>query len=504
VRSADQGDEGQAGPDPVINFTDPERRARLASGFAAVDQVFAEARERHRIPGLAYGVVVDGELAHSGGIGVRQVGDSAAPRADTVFRIASMTKSITGVCAMMLRDDGLLVLDDPVSKYVPQLQGLRPPTRDSAPVTVRQLLTMSAGFVEDDPWADRHLSMSESEFSTRLEGGIPFDWAPGLVFEYSNLGYGVVGRVVREVAGKSAMDLATERLFRPLGMSDSVWEVSAVPTERMAHGYRLEGGDWVDEPPLASGAFAPMGGLWTTITDFARYVAFQLAAWPARDDPEGGPLRRSSAREMQQPVRLLPAPNAKSPALKSAGYGYGLIAGEHSRDGQVVFHSGGLPGFGSHVHWLPDHGIGIMAFANLTYAPMRAVVNEAVDALAATGGLIARRPQPSPALVAAGAKIVALYESWDDAVLEELAADNLFLDRPVEQRRREFAELRTKHGRAVELAELVSFGAMRGSWRLRCESGNLAATIWLAPTTPPRIQVLSLTPEPANGEDSEP
>jgi CubicO group peptidase (beta-lactamase class C family) len=503
VSRADNGDEGQAGPDPVINFTDPERRARLARGFAALDQVFAEARERHCTPGLAYGVVVDGELAHSGGFGVRQVGDSAAPRADTVFRIASMTKSITATCAMMLRDDGLLVLDDPVSKYVPQLKGLRPPTRDSAPVTVRQLLTMSAGFVEDDPWADRHLSMSESEFSTLLEGGFPFDWAPGLVFEYSNLGYGVVGRVVREVAGKSAMDLATERLFRPLGMSNSVWEAAAVPTERMAHGYRLEGDDWVDEPPLASGAFAPMGGLWTTIEDFARYVAFQLAAWPPRDDPDDGPLRRSSVREMQQPMRLLSAPNAKPPALRSAGYGYGLLAGDHARDGQVVFHSGGLPGFGSHVKWLPDHGVGIIAFANLTYSPMGAVVNEAVEALAATGGLIARRPQPSPALSAAGAKVVGLYETWDDAVMEELAADNLFLDRPADQRRREITELRAKYGREVEPAELVSLGAMRGSWRLRCEHGTLLATIWLAPTTPPRIQVLALAPEPADGGGEE-
>jgi CubicO group peptidase (beta-lactamase class C family) len=503
VRSAEKGDQSHTDSDPVINFTAPERRTRLAGGFAAVDRVFAAARERYRIPGLAYGVVVDGELAHSGGFGVRQVGESDPPRADTVFRIASMTKSITGVCAMLLRDDGLLVLDAPVSQYVPQLKGLRAPTSDSAPVTVRQLLTMSAGFVEDDPWADRHLAMSESQFSTLLEGGIPFDSAPGVVFEYSNLGYGVVGRVVREVAGKSAMDLATERLFRPLGMRDSVWEASAVPTERMARGYRLEGDDWVDEPPLASGAFAPMGGLWTTIEDFARYVSFQLAAWPPRDDPDDGPMRRSSAREMQQPVRVVPAHDAKPTALKSAGYGYGLLAGEHDRDGRVVFHGGGLPGFGSHVKWFPDHSVGIMAFANLTYSPMGVVVNEAVDALAATGGLIARRPHPSPALVASGARIAGLYETWDDAVLEELAADNLFLDRPLTQRRREFAELRAKAGRVVKPAELVSFGAMRGSWRLGCEHGTLLATIWLAPTTPPRIQVLSLAPDPVNAPDPE-
>jgi CubicO group peptidase (beta-lactamase class C family) len=466
-----------------------------------VDQVFSEARERHRIPGLAYGVIVDGELSHSGGFGVRRVGESAAPRADTVFRIASMTKSITAACVLLLRDDGLLALDDPVCKYVPQLEGLRLPTRDSAPVTVRHLLTMSAGFVEDDPWCDRHLSMSEPELDELLEGGIAFDWAPGLVFEYSNLGYGVLGRVVRQVAGMSAMDLATARLLRPLGMGDTVWEASSVPADRIAHGYRLEGDDWVEELPLPSGALAPPGGLWTTIEDFARYVGFQLSAWPARDEPESGPLRRSSAREMQQPERLCRAPNDTGPAIAVAGYGFGLLAGEHARDGRVVFHSGGLPGFGSHVRWLPDHGVGVAAFSNLTYSPMPRVVSEALDALAATGGLIPRRPQPSLALLAARAAVLRLYDSWDDAVACDLAADNLFLDRSAEQRRQEFAELRAKYGRCIEAAEMVAFGAMRGSWRLKCENGALDATIWLAPMMPPRIQVLSLSPVPT-GEDA--
>jgi CubicO group peptidase (beta-lactamase class C family) len=478
-----------------MNITDSERRAKLSSGFAAVDQVFANARELHRIPGLAYGIVMDGELAHAGGCGVRQVGVHDKPGAGTVFRIASMTKSITAACAMLLRDDGLLAFDDPVAKYVPQLARLSLPTRDSAPLTVRQLLTMSAGLVEDDPWADRHLSMSEPVFSTLLEGGFPFDWAPGLAFEYSNLGYAIVGRVVRQATGVSAMQFATERLFRPLGMTDSVWEASDVPADRMAHGYRLEGARWVEEAPLGSGAFAPMGGLWTTVEDFARYVAFQLAAWPARDDPECGPLRRSSAREMQQPVRLLPAPSAKSPAaLTATGYGFGLIAGEHARDGRVVFHSGGLPGFGSHVHWLPDHGVGIMAFANLTYSPMRMVVNEAVDALAASGGLTPRKPEPSQDLVALGDKVLKLYERWDQSVADEVAADNLFLDRPGAQRQRDFADLRTTYGRMVQPAELVAFGGMRGRWRVCCERGTLLATIWLAPTTPARAQLITLTP----------
>ncbi len=409
-----------------------------------------------------------------------------------------MTKSITATCLLMLRDEGRLALDEPVAKYVPQLSSLKLPTLDSVPPTVRQVLTMSGGFVEDDPWADRHLSMTEADFGRLLEQGIPFDWAPGLVFEYSNLGYGILGRVIQEVAGVTAMEMASARLFEPLGMGDTVWDTAHLPAGRVARGYRLEQLDWVQEPPLANGAFAPMGGLWTTIDDFARYVALHLSAWPARDDPDPGPLRRSSLREMQQAARFCPAPDAKGPWLPMAGYGFGLICGETDRDGRVVCHSGGLPGFGSHVQWLPDRGIGVFAFANRTYSPMRVVVNEAIDVLVTSGALASRAIAPSAALTDAWKSVLRLYEGWDDGTASEMAADNLFLDTPAELRRQEFQRLRDEHGRCVDARQPSASGSMRGTWRMICERGAIDVTIWLAPTVPASVQVLRLVSVPAS------
>jgi len=484
--------EGQPSVAAGNDWQDRPHAGVLAGAYRAVDQVFADACARYRIPGVAYGVVFDGELSHAGGCGVRESATGMPVLTDTIFRIASMTKSITATCLLMLRDDGLLALDDPVAKYVPQLHNLVLPTRDSVAPTVRQLLTMSVGFVEDDPWADRHLSMTEAEFDALLARGIPFDWPSGLVFEYSNLGYGVLGRVVREVAGTSVMEMASNRLFAPLGMSDTLWDTSDVAPDRVARGYRLEGEAWLEEPPLSNGAFAPMGGLWTTIEDFAQYVNLQLSAWPARDDPDPGPLRRSSLREMQQPVRFCPAPDAKSPWLPMAGYGFGLIAGESARDGRVVCHSGGLPGFGSHVQWLPDYGLGVFAFANLTYSPMRIVVGEAIDALVATGALAPRTIQPGAPLAAAFKAVRRLYDGWDDGVASALAADNLFLDIPAERRRDEFERLRSEHGACLDVLQASASGAMRGTWRLKCERGAIDVTIWLAPTVPPAVQVLRL------------
>ena len=88
-------------------------------------------------------------------------------------------------------------------------------------------------------------------------------------------------------------------MLRPLGMSSTTWDADRIDDDRVARGYRLEDDAWVEEAPLADGALGAMGGLATTVRDYARYVALHLAAWPPRDDPDDGPVRRSSLREMQ-------------------------------------------------------------------------------------------------------------------------------------------------------------------------------------------------------------
>src|SRR5690242_12284032 len=115
-------DDALAPPPPA--FEDPARRDTLASSFGEVDRIFAGFRERDHVPGVAYGVVIDGELAHHGGAGVRDVATGAPADLDSVFRIASMTKSLTAMCVLILRDEGRLSLEDPVRAHVPELAGL--------------------------------------------------------------------------------------------------------------------------------------------------------------------------------------------------------------------------------------------------------------------------------------------------------------------------------------------------------------------------------------------
>ncbi len=488
------------------SFAGSERPARLAAAFPEVEKIFERFREKKHIPGLAFGVVVDGELAYAKGLGVRDIASGAPVDLDTVFRIASMTKSFTALAILKLRDDRRLSLDDPAAKHIPELRSLHYPTADSPPITIRQLLTHGAGFQEDDPWGDRQLGVSHDELSQWLRRGLPFSAAPGTAFEYSNYGYALLGRIVNRASGRPYRDYVDAEIVRPLGFEATKWEASAVPADRLASGYRWEDERWSREEPLGDGAFAAMGGLYMSARDLARYVAFFLSAWPARDDPDPGPVRRSSSREMQQPARfweLSVERDAPGAPLRAAAwsYGYGLSTGQTCRFRLAVGHSGGLPGFGSNMRWLPEYGVGIFALANRTYASPGDAVLEALEVLAAAGAIAPRAVPPSPALLSARDGVLRLMERWDDAVAAEIAAGNLFLDESVEARRKRLAELRSVHGACRADGDVQVRSALRGRWRMACERGFLEVSIWLAPTQPPKVQVWEITsnlpaPEP--------
>src|ERR1700761_2253140 len=180
--------------------------------IADVDRLAEAYHQRGGQPGLAYGIVLDGELVHAGGLGERQLG-GPRPDADTVFRIASMSKSFTASAILSLRDDGALRLDDPAEEYVPELRGWPPVTPDAARVSIRHLLTMTAGFPTDDPWGDRPQGLPLADFGRLLAGGLRFNWAPGTRFEYSNLGYAILGRIVATAAQTEYADFVRARLL---------------------------------------------------------------------------------------------------------------------------------------------------------------------------------------------------------------------------------------------------------------------------------------------------
>jgi len=426
-----------------------------------------------RVPSLAWGLVDGGELRLASG-------------EHAVYRIASMTKSFTCAAILILRDEGRLALDDPIARHAPELAHLRGPTEDAPPLTIRLLMTMSGGLATDDPWADRHLDVGDAVLDRWLEPGAAFSQAAGTEFEYSNLGFGLLGRVVRRIAGAPLQELVTERLLRPLGMTRTTW---TAPPEAIT-GYRRRDDELVPEPPLGDGAIAPMGGLFTTVTDLARWIAFLADAFPPRDGPEPAPLSRASRREMQQAQRAFPprTVTARDGRVRAVvgGYGYGLNVTWMEPIGWVVDHSGGLPGFGSNMRWTPG-GLGLMALANLSYARMADATAAALGALVAGNVVRPVAPTVSDALRHAAERLVALHNAWDDGVADALFADNVDLDDERPRRATAAARLAAEHG-PFAMARVDAQSATSGVAVAHGPRGELRIEFLLHPLLPPRVQ----------------
>ena len=483
---------------PPARFGDPDRPTRLARAFPEIDKAFLNFAQTANLPGLAWGVIVDGALVHSGATGVRDVGSNALVMPDSVFRIASMSKNFTSLAIMKLRDAGRLSLDAPVSRYVPELRGIPYATRDSPEITVRHLLTHSGGFPEDNPWGDRQLAETDAILSKWMRSGFPFSKAPGMGYEYSNTGFAILGQVVARVSGMRARDYIDREILKPLEMTSTKWEARSVPGDRIARGYGRVDGNWVIEAPLADGSYGVMGGLYSTVPDLAKLVSLYLSAYPARDDDDPAPVKRASLREMQMPhspyrSTALRASVTSPLMLSSGGYAFGLAGTQTCRFGSVVAHSGGLPGYGSQMRWLPEYGVGIVALANGTYAGPGRAVTDAFEALAQTGALKPRVAQPSEAILKTKAAVDGLVNEWSNPGLQKMAAMNLFLDRSLERRRKEFETLRETHGACRSESPIEAENALRGKWTLTCERGQLKVAVTLAPTLPPGIQYLETT-----------
>jgi CubicO group peptidase (beta-lactamase class C family) len=490
--------------------------------FSAVDALAAEFQRQGGQPGLAYGVVADGRLVHDGGLGERWQG-GPGPDAATVFRIASMTKSFTAAAILALRDDGAVRLDDPAVAYVPELAGLPPATADSAPVTIRNLLTMTAGFPADDPWGDRQQGLPLAEFTALLgSGGLRFAWAPGTRFEYSNLGYAILGLVIAAVSGRPYPEFVTQRLLRPLGMTSTGFEAPGFPADRLARGYQRSGDRWDELEPDPCGAFAPMGGIFSCVADLARWVTGLAAAFPPRagaGDSGRHPLRRATRREMQLPqVSLGSGPLARLPGdpgiTGPASYGLGLFVEEHPAWGRIVQHSGGYPGFGSHMRWHPATGLGVIVLANSTYAAAPGLAGRMLVALlrqqpaAAAPGLEGKVAGPAPApggpwpqTRQAQQEIMGLLRSWDDTAAARLFTPNVGQDEPLPERRHAIELIRERIGEFAEHQERPPEfeSPAHCRWWLAGERGVTAAEIRLSPERSPRVQSLIVAIPPASG-----
>ena len=472
-------------------FSDTARAQKLKAAFPVIEKLFREHAERNHFPGMSFGIIADGKLVFTGNTGFTNVQMKIPATTKSVFRIASMSKSFTGMAILQLRDAGKLNLDDPAHKYISELRQVRYLTSDAPHITIRNLLSHAAGFPEDNPWGDRQLADTDAELLQLITGGVNFSTIPATTFEYSNLGFALAGHIITRVSGMPYQQYINENILKPLGMNDTYWEYSQVPADRLALGYRWINNQWREEALLHDGSYGAMGGLLTTIEDFHKYMALHISAWPPTNGPESKVLKRSSIREMHHPWMVAGAfirtVNSKPCALVS-GYGFGLGYTKDCEGKTTIGHSGGLPGFGSQWVMLPEYGIGVVSFANRTYAGTGSVNTRVLDTMIAIAGLKKMQLPASPILEQRKNELLKLLPEWKDAESSRLFAENFFPDNPIDTLRKQAREIFFNAGKIIRVREMNAENQLRGSFILEGEKKNIQVYFTLTPENPPLIQ----------------
>jgi CubicO group peptidase (beta-lactamase class C family) len=244
-----------------------------------------------------------------------------------------------------------------------------------------------------------------------------------------------------------------------------------------------------------------MGGLITTIEDFSKYMNLHLSAWPPRDDPDQGPLKRSSIREMHQLSNFdgintqYVFPNGRACPL-AGGYGYGLNITRDCDNRLYVAHGGGLPGFGSYWRIMPQYGIGIVIFSNKTYHSFSNVTMPILDSLITLTGLKPKAPAPSKILEQRKHELMQMLPNWKAASASPIFAENFFPDNPIDKLRAKSEALFAKAGTIKTVSPVVPTNNLRGFFDVHGEKGSVRIFFTLSPETNPKIQAFKISDTP--------
>jgi CubicO group peptidase (beta-lactamase class C family) len=479
---------------PTFVFT--QNLEKITPILPKIDSIFQEFKMKNNLPSVAYGLVVDGKIIYEKSVGTTNYKSNQNADNQSVYRIASMSKSFASVAILQLRDAGKLKLDNPVSMYIPEIKGQKY-SKDSPEITIRHLLTHAAGFPEDNPWGDRQLGISEAKMLAMFKKRITFSNEPGIAYEYSNMGFAMLGYIIKKVSGQSYQTYIINNIWKPLGMNDTYWEYSKVPDKQLVRGYRWLNNEQIEQPLEHDGAYGIMGGMLTTIEDFGKYIAIHQSAYES-NSASSKVLKKSSIKEMHQPWNFNNfSPNAKDisgkPCPNVAAYGYGLRWGKDCEQKVTIGHTGGLPGFGSNWKILPDYGVGIVSFANGTYAPTSAVNGIVLDLIVEKVNLKPRVFPISPILNQRKNELLALLPSWQNSEKSGIFAENFFLDYFQKMLKPEAEAIFEKAGKILKVNEIVPENALRGTVILEGEKGNIHINFTLSPENPALIQAYNIS-----------
>ncbi|MFC5679647.1 serine hydrolase domain-containing protein [Aeromicrobium endophyticum] len=419
------------------------------------------------------------------------------PDADMLFPIASMTKSFACCATLVARDAGLLDLEDPITKHVPEFQLAANDSGEIVP-TIRMLLSMSGGLTEDNAWVDPFIDAPVDRVLHEAARGVRLSSRPGTTYEYSNLGYALVGIAVGRAVGMPFADYVQQNLLEPLGLTSTFYDKDAPADRPRASGYSLDDrGDWIAYGPRTSDAFLAAGGLVSTIRDLATWITWLGSA--LRESPtDESVLSTASRRELHRIHVMTPPAVTIAPdgglAVVTGGYGLGVQVRQDLRRGLIVGHAGGLPGFTLYMTWHPASGRGLVALTNSHRGDLVAMCDRALGMVLADHDVPASVVRLWPETHELRHQTDALIRRWDDALAVRIFADNVDFDQPLDERRAEIARLVEIVGPLLDApgaSRLVSADSPADvTWSMAGERGELLCMIHLTPVEPAAVQEL--------------
>ncbi|CAH0997997.1 D-aminopeptidase [Emticicia aquatica] len=343
------------------------------------DEYIQKSLPTWKTPGLSVVVVKDGNIVLNKAYGVQNILDKTPYTTATLSTCASTTKAMTAICMAILVDEGKVKWSDVVSDILPEFKLSSPYV--TAEITIKDLFTHNTGLGNADLlWV---LGYSRAEILQRMQA-IPLSYSLRASYTYQNLMYMVAGEVIKKITGKTWDDFVTERLFKPIGMTNTYADYSKIPLTAAKTTPHYEDKDnqnavrTIDY--LTDDNVGAAGGVWSCADDMSKWLQFLQDSTKTNGSRL---LKAETFAELFKPQALVP-PNSFYPTMqltKPHWTSYGLGWFQHDYRGKMVqFHTGSLDGLVSIAGMIPEERIAVYVFGNLDHTEIRhALMYKAFD-----------------------------------------------------------------------------------------------------------------------------
>jgi len=364
--------------DATISQVSPELRAVIERLDARASKEYA----KDPLGSVTVGLVSGTNLVWTKSYGWADSEKKVPAESQTLYRIGSITKEFTALMLLQLVQEGKVHFSDPVEKYFPEINKVQGRFPNAPPITLIQLATHTAGLDREPENKETYVKGPVAEWEKVLIAALPhtrYIYEPGLRFSYSNIGYAILGAALSRAAGQPYIDYVDQRIFKPLGMTNSFFEPNDRIRSRIARGYANEDGkidtETAEREHLGRGYKVPNGAIYTTVEDLARFVSFQMGG----EVPSV--LRKESLDESFKDI-ITASENLEG------GYGIGL---EYSRLGDLILrgHDGAVAGYQAGAYFDRGSRTGVIILRNVVGGPFNPV-----SLLLAAFGISEPAPRP--------------------------------------------------------------------------------------------------------------